>query len=52
MQPWDQRFRGDVFGELVFTFLMNSKEVCLGNTLIGGPCNLVAASFLGHKLTI
>lgn len=37
MLPLDPFFQGQIFSERVFTFMMGSKEVYLGRTLIGGP---------------
>lgn len=37
MEPFDPSFQGTIFDERVFTFLMNTKEVYLGNRRIAGP---------------
>ena len=37
LAPFENAFRGQVFEERVFTFLMTTKEVFLGGTRIAGP---------------
>ena len=34
LRPLDQQFQGQIFAERVFTFLMKTKELYLGNSLL------------------